>query len=299
MRVAITGASGLVGTAMVTALKSDGHRAVRLVRPGGTALADDVRWDPGADELGAAALEGCDAIVNLAGASIGEGRWSETRKKILRDSRIHSTRVLVSGLVKLTRRPRVLVSASAVGYYGDRGDEILSEASGPGNDFLAQLASEWEAEAQKAEACGIRAVILRFGVILSAEGGALPRMLTPFRMGVGGRLGSGKQWMSWLTLGEAVDLIRHAIENDNLRGPVNAVSPNAIRNAEFTRILAHVLHRPALFPAPAFALRLTLGEMADALLLSSQRAAPRKLEAEGYSFRNADLEGALRLVLGR
>ena len=299
MRVAITGASGLVGTALVTALKSDGHKAVRLVRPGGTALADDVRWNPAEDELGAAALEGCDAIVNLAGASIGEGRWSETRKKILRDSRIHSTRVLVSGLVKLPRRPRVLVSASAVGYYGHRGDEILSEASGPGNDFLAQLATEWEAEAQKAEACGIRTVILRFGVILSAEGGALPRMLTPFRMGVGGQLGSGKQWMPWLTLGEAVDLIRHAIENENLRGPVNAVSPNAVRNADFTRVLAQVLHRPALCPAPAFALRLLLGEMADALLLSSQRAAPRKLEAEGYSFRHADLEGALRLVLGR
>jgi uncharacterized protein (TIGR01777 family) len=155
VKVAITGASGLVGTALVTALKSDGHKAVRLVRPGGTALADDVRWNP-ADELGAGALEGCDAVVNLAGASIGEGRWSETRKKILRDSRIHSTRVLVSGLVKLNRRPRVLVSASAVGYYGHRGDEILSETSGPGNDFLAQLASEWEAEAQKAEACGIR-----------------------------------------------------------------------------------------------------------------------------------------------
>ena len=299
MRVAITGASGLVGTALVTVLKSDGHKAVRLVRPGGTALADDVRWNPAEDELGAAALEGCDAIVNLAGASIGEGRWSETRKKILRDSRIHSTRVLVSGLVKVTRRPRVLVSASAVGYYGHRGDEILSEASGPGNDFLAQLATEWEAEAQKAEACGIRTVILRFGVILSAEGGALPRMLTPFRMGVGGQLGSGKQWMPWLTLGEAVDLVRHAIENENLRGPVNAVSPNAVRNADFTRVLAQVLHRPALFPAPAFALRLLLGEMADALLLSSQRAAPRKLEAEGYSFVHADILGELRFVLGR
>ena len=299
MKVAITGASGLVGTALVNALESDGHKVVRLVRPGGTVLAEDVRWNPAAAELDAAALEGCDAVVNLAGASIGEGRWSEKRKQILRDSRVDSTRVLVSGLAKLNQKPQVLVSASAVGYYGDRGDEALSEASGPGNDFLAKLACEWEAEALKAETASIRTVILRFGVILSAHGGALPRMLTPFRMGVGGRLGSGKQWMSWLTLDEAVDLTRHAIENGELRGQVNAVSPNPIRNADFTQVLAHVLRRPALFPAPAFALRLMLGEMADALLLSSQRVAPRRLETAGYSFRNPDLEPALRVLLGR
>jgi len=299
MKVAITGASGLAGTALGNALGSDGHKIVRLVRPGGTALADDARWNPAAGELDAAALEGCDAAVNLAGASIGEGRWDEARKKVLRESRIDSTRVLVSGLAKLKGKPRVLVSASAVGYYGDRGDEVLSEASGAGNDFLAKLACDWEAEARKAEASGIRTVILRFGVILSAHGGALPRMLTPFRMGVGGKLGSGKQWMSWLTLDEAVNLIRYAIDNSEQRGPVNAVSPNAVRNADFTRTLAHVLGRPALFPAPAFALRLMLGEMADALLLSSQRAAPRRLEATSYSFRNPDLEPALRGLLGR
>ncbi len=299
MKVAITGASGLAGTALVNALESDGHRIVRLVRPGGTALADDVRWNPAAGELDAAALEGCDAVVNLAGASIGEGRWSEDRKRTLHDSRVDSTRVLVSGLAKLNHKPQVLVSASAVGYYGDRGDEVLSEASGPGNDYLAKLACDWETEALKAEASGIRTVILRFGVILSAHGGALPRMLMPFRMGVGGRLGSGKQWMSWLTLGEAVDLIRYAIEKAELRGPVNAVSPNPVRNADFTRVLAHVLRRPALFPAPAFALRLMLGEMADALLLSSQRVAPRRPEAAGYSFRNPDVEPTLRALLGR
>ena len=299
MKVAITGASGLVGSALLNALGSDGHRIVRLVRPGGTVLADDVRWNPAAGELDAATLEGCDAVVNLAGASIGEGRWSEARKKILRDSRVDSTRALVSGLARLNHKPQVLVAASAVGYYGDRGDEVLSEASGPGDDFLAKLACEWEAEARRAEASGIRTVILRFGMILSAHGGALPRMLMPFRMGVGGRLGSGKQWMSWLTLGEAADLIRYAIEHAELRGPVNAVSPNPVRNAEFTRVLACVLRRPALFPAPAFALRLMLGEMADALLLSSQRVAPRKLEAIGYSFRNPNLEAALRVLLGR
>jgi uncharacterized protein len=299
MKVAITGASGLVGTALVNVLRNDGHNVLRLVRPGGTALAGDARWNPATGELDAEALEGCDATVNFAGASIGEGRWSEARKKILRDSRIGSTQVLVGGLAKLKSKPRVLVSASAVGYYGDRGDEILAEASNPGNDFLAKLACDWEAQVLKAEASGIRTVILRFGVILSAHGGALPRMLTPFRMGMGGRLGSGKQWMSWLTLDEAVNLVRYAFENGKLRGPVNAVSPNAIRNADFTRVLARTLRRPALFPVPAFALRLLLGEMADALLLSSQRVAPQRLEAAGYSFLNLDLEPTLRGQLGR
>jgi uncharacterized protein len=299
MRILISGSSGLVGTALSNALRADGHAVARLLRPGKQAAAGDVRWNPDSGEIDLAAMEGAEALVNLAGASIGEGRWNEGRKGILRSSRVDATRHLVESLPKLQRPPRVIVSASAIGYYGDRGEEVLTETSPPGNDFLAQLARDWEAAALGAERFGIRAVTLRFGVILAAHGGALPRMLPPFKMGLGGRLGSGKQWMSWLTLEEAVRLVRFATENPDLRGPVNAVAPNAVRNAEFTRMLGFVLRRPAVFPVPPFVLRIALGEMANSLLLASQRVIPGKLAGLGYSFKHPNLETALHAVLHR
>jgi uncharacterized protein (TIGR01777 family) len=245
-----------------------------------------------------AAMEGADAAVCLSGAGIGDGRWTAERKKVLRSSRVDVTRVLVESLGKMKRKPRVFVGASAVGYYGDRGDEILTETSTAGNDFLALLARDWEAEAMRAESSGIRTVIVRFGVVLSAKGGALPRMLTPFKLGVGGRLGSGKQWMSWVALEDVVGIIRSAIANDGIKGPVNMVAPNPVRNSDFTRTLASVLHRPAIFPAPAFALRLALGEMADGLLLSSQHVRPERMMAAGYDYRMTDLEATLRQIFG-
>lgn len=300
MKILISGASGLVGTKLTAALRSDGHTVAHLVRPGSTPQAGDVPWDPAAGTVDAAAMEGAEAVVHLSGASVGEGRWTPERKRILRSSRIDSTRVLVGALERMKQRPRVLISTSATGIYGDRGDEILTESSSPGSDFLSQLAREWETEALKAEASGIRTVIARYGVVLSTKGGALARMLTPFKLCVGGRLGSGKQWMSWIALEDVLGFLRAAIADERYKGAVNVVAPNAVRNAEFTRALADMLHRPAIFPAPAFALRAALGEMADALLLSSQRVQPERLLAAGFAYRFNHIEPALRaLLLGR
>jgi uncharacterized protein (TIGR01777 family) len=298
MRIVISGATGLVGAALRSALLAENNEVARLVRPSSSQLAGDIRWDPASGAIDAAAMEGADAVVNLNGAGIGDGRWTEERKKLLRSSRVDSTRVLVDALVKLQRKPRVFISASAIGYYGSRGDEILTEASAGGGDFIAALSRDWEAEALRADAVGVRTVIARFGIALSAKGGALPRMLTPFKLGAGGRLGSGTQWMSWIALDDVVGAIRAAIANDQLRGPFNLVAPNPVQNSEFTRLLAKVLHRPAIFPAPAFALRLALGEMADALLLSSQRVQPERLISAGFTFRFENLESALRAALG-
>ncbi len=303
MKILVTGSSGLVGTALVSALARDGHTVCRLVRPqtaggGGAKEGFVVAWNPATGELGGAGV-GADAVVNLAGASIADGRWTTQRKELLCSSRIETTRALVGALAKMNARPSVLVSASAIGYYGDRGDETLTEESKAGGDFLAGLAQEWEAEALKARALGIRVVLVRFGIILAREGGALPKMMLPFKIGVGGRLGSGQQWMSWVALEDVVGILRLVIENASLRGAVNIVSPQPLQNAEFTYVLAQAMHRPALFPAPAFALRLALGEMADALLLSSQRVLPGALEKLGYRFLHADLTSALAAVLVR
>jgi len=298
MRVAVTGSSGLVGTALRHALARRGHTVHRLVRNNPRALGD-ITWEPVSGRFDLESLEGVDAVVNLAGASVASGRWIEARKRLLRTSRVEATRHLVDGLATLRQKPAVFVSASAVGYYADRGDEELTEKSPPGTDFLARLAADWEAEALRAEQAGIRTVILRFGVILAATGGALGRMLLPFRLGLGGRLGSGRQWMSWFSLSDAVGAIRYVMGNEGLRGVFNAVAPEPVRNVEFTKALGRVLGRPTIFPAPAFALRLALGELADALLLASQRVFPRRLEAAGYPFQHASLELALRNALGR
>jgi uncharacterized protein len=302
MKILITGSTGLVGSALVRELKQAGHTLCRLVRPQTNAQAVcgdqgfDANWDPVTGELGGAAV-GADAVVNLAGASIADGRWTPERKKLLRSSRVDTTRALVNALTKMAARPRVMVSASAIGFYGNRGEEVLTETSPPGSEFLSEVAHDWEREAEKAEALGIRVVLLRMGVVLAKHGGALPRMARPFRMGGGGKLGSGQQWMSWISLDDVVAIFRLALENGDVRGAVNVVSPQPVRNAEFTRELASVLHRAALFHAPAFALRWMLGEMADALLLSSQCVAPAQLEKLGYKFLHPDLASTLSGLL--
>jgi len=301
MKILITGSSGLVGTALTQELLRAGHTVCRLVRSG-TAAANrspqgfEVNWNPATCELGGAAV-GADAVVNLAGASIADGRWTFQRKQLLRTSRTETTRALVSALARMAARPRVLISASATGYYGNRGDETLTEASAPGTDFLSGIAKDWEAEAVKAEALGIRVVLARFGVVLAKHGGAIPQMMRPFQLGVGGKIASGKQWMSWITLDDATAILRLMLEDERIRGPLNVVSPQPVTNVEFTKTLAAALHRPALFPAPAFVLRLVLGEMADALLLSSQRVLPVQLQKLNYAFLHPDLRSACVAVL--
>jgi uncharacterized protein len=301
MKILVTGSTGLVGTALAHKLAGAGHTVCRLVRPEsavreGTPGGFDVAWNPATGELGGAGV-GADAVVNLSGASIAAGRWSAERKALLRSSRLDTTRALVAAFAKMNARPSVLVSASAIGIYGNRGDEVVTEESQAGSDFLATLAKGWEAEAVRAEALGIRVVLARFGIILARHGGALAKMMLPFKLGAGGKIGSGRQWMSWITLEDTVEILRLALENAAVRGVVNVVAPNAAPNSEFTTELAKAMHRPAFFPAPAFAVRLALGEMADALLLSSQRVAPQKLQQLGYRFLHPDLPTALSAVL--
>jgi uncharacterized protein len=301
MRVLITGATGLVGTALVQSLQQDGHYVCRLLRKKShdeteTKQGCDIEWDPQSGEFGRAA-ENVEAVVNLAGASIADGRWSADRKEVLRNSRVETTRGLISAMEKMSPRPKVLVSASATGYYGNHGSELLTEASSPGTGFLAHLAQEWEAEAVRATALGVRVVLTRFGIILAKKGGALPTMMVPFKIGAGGKLGPGTQWMSWVALEDVVRIIRFAIENDTVQGPVNVVAPQPVTNTEFTQALASTMHRPAFFTAPTFALRAVLGEMADEMLLSSQRVVPEAVQTHGYQFVHSDLRDALATIL--
>jgi uncharacterized protein (TIGR01777 family) len=306
MRVLISGSTGLVGTALLDAFRLQGYDLARLVRPA-TRNPPAVRprspealrlaWDPVAGTLDAAAA-GADAVVHLAGASIASGRWTASRKRLLRDSRVSATRHLVQALGQLPKPPKVFVAASAIGFYGDRGDEELTESSPSGSDFLADLCRAWETESERAaDVFGARVVNLRLGIVLAGHGGALPLMALPFRLGFGGRLGSGRQWMSWVALEDVVGIVGYVLANHSLSGPVNVVSPNPVRNADFTAALGRVLHRPTLFPATGFALRLALGEMADALLLASQRVLSQKLQTSGYPFSHQSLEPALQSVL--
>ncbi|HKZ31730.1 MAG TPA: TIGR01777 family oxidoreductase [Vicinamibacteria bacterium] len=296
MRVAVTGASGLIGGALVPFLRAGGHDVLRMVRRTPRAQ-DEARWDPESGELDASALGSLDAVVHLAGENIAGGRWTESRKARLRASRVGPTRLLAEALARLKRKPQVLVSASALGYYGHRGDTWLTEKDSPADDFLGRLSVEWERATAPAQEAGIRVVSPRIGIVLSPAGGALAKMLLPFKAGLGGVVGPGTQYMSWIALDDLVGVIQHVLDRSDLAGPVNAVTPSPVTNAELTKTLGRVLGRPTLMPVPAFALRLALGEMADTLLAST-RLRPERLLATGYRFRFPQLEGALRHVLG-
>jgi uncharacterized protein (TIGR01777 family) len=299
MKIAVAGATGFIGNALVTHLSATGHRVVRLVRRGADASRGDVTWNPTKGVLDPAALDGVQAVVNLAGEPVAE-RWTAERKRRITSSRIEGTTLIAKTLVGLARPPRVLVNASAIGIYGDRGDEVLDESSKPGTGFLADVAQAWEASAAPAIERGIRTVLTRFGIVLGAAGGALEKMLPPFKIGAGGRLGSGKQWMSWVTLDDVVAAIDYAITSDRVSGPVNVVAPNPVTNADFTHELGHALHRPAVATVPAFALRFAYGEMGEAVLLASQRVVPAALERAGFLFKHTILGDALKQIpLGR
>lgn len=297
MQIAITGSSGLVGSTLVPLLTTGGHAVTRLVRQ--DAGEGDVAWNPQAEMFDASPLDGIDAVVHLAGENIAKSRWNARVKQRIRDSRVVATRRLCEGLAKMSTRPKVLVCASAIGFYGDRGDELLDEDSQAGSSFLAELVRDWEAATEPAAEAGIRVVNLRFGVILSPKDGALSKMLLPFKLGGGGRVGSGKQFWSWISIDDAAGAIHHALMTDSLAGPVNVVAPNPATNLEFTKTLGRVLRRPTIVPMPAFAARLALGEMADELLLASSRVEAKRLLQSGYEFRQPTLEGALRHLLGR
>lgn len=298
MKILISGSHGLVGSALIKSLTTDRHEVVTLVRHA-AAASNEIEWHPNRGLIDAKRLEGFDAVVHLAGESIASSRWSSAKKQAILDSRARGTALLSEALAQLAHPPSVFFSASAIGYYGNRGDEPLTEQSAPGNDFLAHVCKEWEKATTAATAKGIRTVLARFGIILDAGGGALAQMLTPFRMGIGGRIGSGKQWMSWIALDDVTGAIRFMLHDSFVSGPVNFVAPFPVTNAEFTKTLGRVLSRPTLFPIPAFAVRLGFGEMADALLLSSQKVEPVVLKARGFAFRWPRLELTLRKILHR
>jgi uncharacterized protein len=297
MKILVSGSHGLVGKAVVARLTNDGHEVLRLVRRERSLGSPEVEWDPNRGVIDATHLEGLNAVIHLAGESIAEGRWTDEKKRRIRASRVEGTELLSQTLANLAHPPQTFLCASAIGYYGNRGDETLTEKSAPGNEFLSDVCIAWEKATQPAAEKGIRVVNLRFGVILSSKGGALARMLTPFRMGVGGRVGDGQQWMSWIGLDDVVSAIRFALTSDSLSGPVNVVAPNPVTNADFTSELGKVLSRPTVFPMPAFGVRLAFGEMGEALLLSSQRVLPESLSNAGFAFAHPQLEGALRAAL--
>jgi len=296
MKIIISGASGLVGSALVPDLTNNGHDVVRLVRAPRQPSRGEAIWDPANGDLDPSVLEGADVVINLNGRSIGQGRWNARVKDELRSSRIDATTTITAAIARCEKPPSLLINASAVGYYGDRGDEVLDEDSAPGTGFLADLSRDWEQAALAAQSNGTRVVLLRFGIIV-ADGGALEKMLLPFKLGLGGPMGSGRQFWPWVAMADVLGVIRFAMENPGLSGPVNVVSPQETRCSDFTRSLGSALRRPAVLPMPAFAARLALGEMGDALLLASQRARPRALEEAGYAFETPDLRHAIHDAL--
>lgn len=302
MKILITGATGLIGRALCHALTEDGHAIVGVSRssgkPAGLDVAGMYQWDSQAGPPPDAALDQVDAVINLAGEPIAAKRWSDQQKKSIRDSRIATTRNLVDGMRRAKRQPQVFVSSSAVGYYGDRGDERLQETSPPGRGFMSDLCVEWEREATPASELGVRVVLVRTGVVFSADGGALDKILPPFKLGVGGRLGSGKQWFPWIHIDDIVGIFKHALQTVQVTGPINGAAPQGATNAEFTRELGRALHRPVFLPVPEFALRALMGEMAN-VLFDSQRVIPSAALASGYEFRHPQLGPALSDVLSR
>ena len=289
--VAITGASGMVGTALGTTLRESGHRSLSITRKASSS--ESILWDPATGLKDPSQLHGIDTVVHLAGENIAAGRWTAALKDRIRRSRIEGTRSLVKSIANVQQRPKTLVCASAIGYYGERGDTILDEDAGAGTGFLADVCRDWEHEAHAASELGLRVVTVRIGVVLSPKGGALAKMLLPFKLGVGGIIGSGKQYWSWIGLHDLVRIIEFCVENESVNGPVNGVSPNPMTNYDFTKGVGQALHRPTIFPMPAFVAKLALGEMANDLLLSSTRVVPKKLQAHGFKFDYPELVGCL------
>ncbi|TWT55576.1 Epimerase family protein [Thalassoglobus neptunius] len=293
MHVFVTGASGLLGSYLCPMLEQSGHEVTWLTRKQPTDP-HERQWDPKADTLPREVLDGCDVLVHLAGESIAEGRWNEAKKNRIRESRVHSTNLLAQALTEQEKPATAFIVASAIGYYGDRGDEVLTEASNAGSGFLADVCQEWEAAAEPAKYAGIRTAHIRTGLVLAKEGGALPSMLTPFKFGVGGVIGSGDQYWSWISIKDIARLFQFAVENDSVSGPVNGTAPHPVTNREFTKTLGKVISRPTVLPLPGFAAKLALGEMAEALILASSRVLPEQAEKHDFNFAHPDLEQALR-----
>ena len=296
MKILIAGASGLVGSALVPKLKAEGAQVTPLVRS--AAKSGEIEWHPNHQTIDAPSLEGSDAVINLAGEGIANGRWTEEKKRRILDSRVNGTRLLSETMASLSRKPATFINASAVGFYGSRGDELVDEESGPGEGFLAGVCRQWESATARAEQAGIRVVKLRFGVILAKDGGILGSMLGPFKLGLGGKIGSGEQVISWVAIDDVVAAISFILQNESVRGPVNVVAPQPVTNKEFTKTLGRVLSRPTFMTMPAFAARLVFGEMADEMMLSSTRVAPKVLNDAGFRFQYPELEGAVRTILG-
>ncbi len=296
MRVAVTGSSGLVGSALLPHLSAQGHQVIRIVRAASTGGGSVIRWDPAVGTIELEGLADVDAVVHLAGDNI-VGRWTAQKKARILGSRVRGTRLIATTLAAMTPPPKVLACASAIGYYGTRGEELLTETSAPGAGFLSEVCRAWEAAAEPARQRGIRVVHLRIGIVLSPAGGALGKMLLPFRLGLGGTIGGGHQWWSWVAIADVLGSITHALATDALTGPVNVAAPTPVTNRAFTKILGAELRRPTVCPVPAFVLRAALGEMADAVLLASARVVPRRLTETGYRFQHPELEGALGHLL--
>jgi uncharacterized protein (TIGR01777 family) len=298
MRILVTGASGLIGKALRESFEEKGYEMLLATR---SEPKDEqhIQWnaDTGFADEDLARLEGLDAAIHLAGEGIAGLRWTDEKKKAIRDSRVFGTRTMIEMFARLEQKPKVFISGSALGFYGDRGDDEMTEASSAGTTFLAEVCKEWEAESRRAEDLGIRTVLLRTGIVLSKDGGALATMLTPFKLGVGGVVGSGKQWMSWISLDDVVGIINYALENENVRGAVNVVSPNPVTNEEFTKTLGTVLNRPTFLPLPEFAVNLVLGEMGDALLIDSTKVIPKRMKDTGYKFKFTELKTALEYAV--